>query len=362
MWAEAPHQLLAFERCIENGVTRGSAMRTCWVLDHPAHVRLLAPFLRAGQSNDVIIATQRSEVEAMLAGGDGHIPRRQTHWVERPLGPQKRRIALNRWRSSHAFLRQCMRESSAPIERVVAVGASIELLAWRSPVLRRRLSSIKERWYISDTEVNHIAHRLALKSATHFVLPTHWDESIDGGLLKGAKTATVHRLNGLHGHIHLRPSMRPSAVSNPPRVLVRRLVGDGIHDGAELIDIPESTLDGLLITQADEGAFDGDPWSLVGELSAHDGVITQSVTLASEAALLGVPTLLVSAAKRGFLDRLQDEGYPLFRWTEACEGDAWHNMHAQYLTGLHLTEALEPADWPDARRQLATWLDSNLID
>jgi hypothetical protein len=37
-------------------------------------------------------------------------------------------------------------------------------------------------------------------------------------------------------------------------------------------------------------------------------------------------------------------------------------MHAQFLTGLHLTEALEPEDWPDARRQLATWLDSNLID
>ncbi|MDG1559390.1 MAG: hypothetical protein P8R03_07715, partial [Candidatus Poseidoniaceae archaeon] len=110
------------------------------------------------------------------------------------------------------------------------------------------------------------------------------------------------------------------------------------------------------------GGFEGNPWSLVQELSAHDGVITQSVTLASEAALLGVPTLLISAAQRGFLNRLQDEGYPLFRWTEACEGDAWHNLHAQFLTGLHLTEALEPAEWPDARRQLAQWLGSNLID
>ena len=64
-------------------------MRTCWVLDHPAHVRLLAPFLRAGQSNDVIIATKRMEVEAMLESGDGHIPRRQTHWVERPIGRKK---------------------------------------------------------------------------------------------------------------------------------------------------------------------------------------------------------------------------------------------------------------------------------
>ena len=141
-------------------------MRTCWVLDHPAHVRLLAPFLRSGQSNDVIIATRRSEVESLLDKGDGHLPRRQTHWVERAIGPQKRRIALARWRSSHAFLRQCCADSSEPIERIVAVGASIELMAWRSPVLRRTLSSIKQRWYISDTEVNHIAHSLALKAAT----------------------------------------------------------------------------------------------------------------------------------------------------------------------------------------------------
>jgi len=337
-------------------------MRTCWVLDHPAHVRLLAPFLRSGQSNDVIIATHRSEVESLLDQGDGHLPRRQTHWVERAIGPQKRRIALARWRSSHAFLRQCCADSSEPIERIVAVGAAIELMAWRSPVLKRRLSSIKQRWYISDTEVNHIAHGLALKSATHYVLPTHWDSSIDGGLLEHITNATVHRIDGLHGHVHLRPSLRPSAVSNPPRVVVRRIDGDGIHDGGEVIALPEDITDGLLITKADEGGFEGNPWSLVQELSAHDGVITQSVTLASEAALLGVPTLLVSAAQRGFLNRLQDEGYPLFRWTEACEGDAWHNVHAQFLTGLHLTEALEPAEWPDARRQLAQWLGSSLID
>ena len=83
------------------------SMRTCWVLDHPAHVRLLAPFLRSGQSNDVLIATQRHEVEQMLEHGDGHIPRRQTHWVERPVGESRRKKAFARWRSSHRFLRQC---------------------------------------------------------------------------------------------------------------------------------------------------------------------------------------------------------------------------------------------------------------
>ena len=64
-------------------------MRTCWVLDHPAHVRLLAPFLRCSNNNDVIIATKRKEVEQMIEHGDGHIPRRQIHWVERPVGVTK---------------------------------------------------------------------------------------------------------------------------------------------------------------------------------------------------------------------------------------------------------------------------------
>ena len=103
-------------------------MRTCWVFDHPAHVRLLAPFLRAGQSNDVIIATQRKEVENLLETGDGHIPRRQTHWVQRPVGNNRRKKALNRWRSSHRFLRQCSQQGK-PIERIVSIGAPLELMA-----------------------------------------------------------------------------------------------------------------------------------------------------------------------------------------------------------------------------------------
>ena len=69
-------------------------MRTCWVLDHPAHVRLLAPFMRAGQSNDVIIATNRIEVKNLIDQGDGHIPRRQIHWVDRTDGQSKRSNAL----------------------------------------------------------------------------------------------------------------------------------------------------------------------------------------------------------------------------------------------------------------------------
>ena len=139
---------------------------------------------------------------------------------------------------------------------------------------------------------------------------------------------------GLHGHVHLSPGIHANKVSNPPKVLVRLLKGDGIHDDDEVIEIPELTFDGLEITSANEDQYDGDAWLLDRQLAKHDGVITQSVTLASEAALLGTPTLLISKAKRGFLGRLQDDGYPLFCWNKSCDGDAWKNKLAQFLAAV----------------------------
>ena len=338
-------------------------MRTCWVLDHPAHVRLLAPYLRCSNNNDVIIATRRKEVKALIDGGDGCIPRRQIHWVDRPVGDGKRKKALKRWSSSHKFLAECCKLGQ-PISRIVAVGASIELMAWKSPFLRKRLNSISHRYYITDTEVNHIAHNLALKSATHIIVPNHWNESIDGGFISQAEKAEIKvlRLDGLHGHVHLRPGIHPSSVSDPPRVIVRMLKGGGIHDEEEIITIPESTFDGLEVTCADEDEYAGDPWMLDREVAKHDGVITQSVTLASEAALLGTPTLLVSKAERGFLNRLESDGYPIFRWNKECEGDSWKNILAQFLAGIHLTDAIEVESWPNARGQLAEYLAMKLID
>ena len=338
-------------------------MRTCWVLDHPAHVRLLAPLLRCSNNNDVIIATRRKEVEDLIDQGDGHIPRRQTHWVERPVGEKKRRKALTRWRSSHRFLAQCGKLGQ-PISRIVVVGAALELLAWRSPILKQTLHSISHRYYISDTEVNHIAHSLALKCATHIIIPSHWNETLDGGFLSRAQTQgiEIHRLDGLHGHVHLSPGLRKITVSDPPKVLLRLLKGDGIHDGGEVLEIPESVYDGLAITNANEGEYEGDAWGLDRELTTHDGVITQSVTLASEAVLLGTPTLLVSKAKRGFLNRLQDDGYPLFCWDKPCRGDDWDNMLAQFLAGMHLTDAIVTKAWPNTRAQLAEYLSMAIID
>jgi hypothetical protein len=140
------------------------------------------------------------------------------------------------------------------------------------------------------------------------------------------------------------------------------LIGGGIHDEDELIEIPHEVFDGLSTTLADEDVYTGDAWALDRELAAHDCVITQSVTLASEAALLGTPTLLISKAQRGFLDRLESEGYPLFRWKSFCQGDEWKDLQAQFLTGIHLTEMLEPEAWPNARKQLAEFLRIELID
>jgi len=346
-------------------IVTASFMRTCWVLDHPAHVRLLAPFIRSGQPNDIIIACDRIEVRNLLNSADGILPRRQIMWVHRAVGSGKFFKALRRINQSHKFMKTAGRDGSGGIERIVVVGASLELLALKNIVRLGRIKSIVDLIYITDTEVNHSAHNLALKQCTEIILPTHWNRNIDGGFLaKSSKlnNITVHRLDGLHGHVHLRPSQRPSQVSNPPRVIVRRLQGDGIHDDSEVIDMPEEVWDGLIPTFADESKYDGDAWQLTQQLAAHDCVITNSVTLASEASLLGTPTLLISKAQRGFLSRLEEDGYPIFVWSDACSGEKFEEKLTQFLCGIHLTDALEPEQWPNTKQQLAEILKMELID
>jgi len=328
-------------------------MRTCWVLDHPAHVRLLAPFIRSGTTSDVLIATNRSEVRQLLESSEGVLPRRQQIWVERPIGQKRARVAWKRMRQVRQFLKKAQ-QSGGRFERIIAVGAPLELR------VAKRLK-IAKRWYISDTEVNHLAHRLAASVATDVLVPTHWNTSIDGGWLEkfSKKGATVHRLNGLHGMVHLRPQLRPREVATIPKIAVRRLIGDGVHDADEVLALPDGLLDGIDLTTADEGTYKGDAWDFASMISMQDGVISQSVTVASEAVLMGVPTLLVSDAQRGFLDRLEAEGYPLFRLRS---GENVEELHAQFLAGLHLTDALEIPEWPNVRQQFAGFIGSELID
>jgi hypothetical protein len=270
------------------------------------------------------------------------------------VGEGRHRKAIHRIRSVQRFIKTANRDGQGFVERIVGVGAALEILATKPRWWRR--STVRERWYITDTEVNHTAHSIARKAATDVVVPTHWQADFDGGFLESF-AGRIHRLDGLHGHVHLVPHRRPSAVSSPPRVLIRRLQGGGVHDDDELVAIPDDAFDGLMTTPADENEYNGDPWALDRELAAHDGVITQSVTLASEAVLLGTPTLLISQAQRGFLDRLEREGAPLFRWQGPTDEVSWPSIQAQFLAGLHLTDALEPAEWPGAKEQLSQWLN-----
>ncbi len=306
-------------------------MASGWVIDHPAHARLLAPIMRELSSpNDVIIACDRQEVRAMLENCDGHLPRRRTVWVPRPVGKGRFRKAWTRSRISKKALKT--------VEKVVSVGAPIELRV--APRKARRI-------YITDTEINHVAHKLA--QPTEVIIPTHFIDSLAGPLMK--KKCDFHRIDGLHGHIHLHPHIRPTMICEPPKVMVRRLIGNGIHDSEEVIQIPESWLEGLEVTNADENQYEGNPWDLTTKISQMNGVITQSVTLASEAVLLGVPTLLVSKAKRGFLERLVNDGYPLFIARKTDE-----SILAAWLAGMHLTEALEEPDWPNTKSEIINFI------
>lgn len=306
-------------------------MATGWVIDHPAHARLLAPIMRElSETDDVIIACDRKEVRSMIENCDGHLPRRETVWVPRPVGKGKWRNAWKRSRISKKALKR--------VSKVVSVGAPIELRS--SPKKARRI-------YITDTEVNHLAHSLA--TPTDIIIPTHFIDSLAGPLMK--KKSKFHRIDGLHGHVHLHPHMRPPSISNPPKILIRRLLGDGIHDRDEILRIPNNWLEGLDLSYADENEITDNPWDLTTKISQMDGVLTQSVTLASEAVLLGVPTLLVSKARRGFLDRLVDEGHPLFIAKEIDE-----SILAAWLAGLHLTDALEEPNWPDTKSELIDFI------
>ena len=302
-------------------------MATGWVIDHPAHARLLAPLMRELSTvDDVIIACDRTEVRSMIEYCDGYMPRRKTIWVPRPVGKGRWRKAWKRSKASKKALRN--------VSKVVSIGAPLELRV--APRKARKI-------YITDTEVNHLAHRLA--TPTDVIIPNHFIDSLAGPLMK--KNCKFHRIDGLHGHIHLHPHMRPSTISNPPKVMVRRLQGDGIHDSEEILSIPEDWLDGLELSYSDENQVEGNPWDLTSNMSGMNAVITQSVTLASEAVLLGLPTLLVSKARRGFLDRLENDGYPLFIAKEHDE-----SVLAAWLAGIHLTEALEEPDWPNTKSEI----------
>ena len=322
---------------------------TCWVLDHPAHVRALAPFVREGSTHDMLLLTERAEVRALYEQRDGSLPSRRAAWVPRASGVWS---GQRRVRQAVGHVKRWRRSLAGP-HRMVAMNAPLMPLAGR-------LAGVPRRWCLVDTEIQHRNLRWLDRGVTDVVVPTHWREDIDGGRLAAWKRGAdggrwnLHRLNGTHQHLHLAPIRRPIDLSDPPRILVRRLLATGSHDDGEVIALPDAVIEGFQVLSWDEvsGPSERLAWSLLNRLSDVDGVVTQSTTFAAEAAYLGVPTLLVSAAERGYLDRVEAEGWPLFRHRGACEGEAWLDVRARWATGMALTDALSPDPWPDAKGAL----------
>ena len=299
---------------------------TCWVIDHPAHFQFFAPFIRGGHEADILVLSSRPEVQTMFRAREGRLPHRPHLWVDRPVGEgigRFRRLILARRRlqAVRSFLRK-----HPLVNRVVVKGASLEILAGKK---EKRM----ERIYISDTESNHIAHRIALRGATNILLPESWRESDATQIVNDHR---VKRYPGILPDIYIDTeqgiSMRNQAVgqlresiggmtsekSTAPIVFHRRIIGGGIHDGDEVIDyqywIRNLPVHFIHTKESAIEATDG-VWDMPMQIAMFDGVLTGSTTTAAEAVIHGMPTFLISKAERGFLDELESRCPDLlFRW------------------------------------------------
>ena len=274
-------------------------MRTCWVIDHPAHFQLFRQWFRA---DDTLIVTQRQELDAMLTIGFEHeilrVPRVQGSFLQK-VGSGRQREKVVR-----AFLK------SNPVDRIISKGAPFELRAAKGLV--------SERWYLSDTEANTAAHRLA--KATHILLPESWQGKLKpthtypGILPQAYVPSNCDAWSSAKGQVQFELGIP----SEDLVVFHRKIIGRGIHDGDEIVNY-EPAIRKMQVhfveNKESAAAMDGSAWELPVQASLFDGVITGSTTLAAEAVVQGVPTLLISKAKRGFLTYLSDQPH-LFHWNE----------------------------------------------
>jgi len=274
-------------------------MRTCWVIDHPAHFQLFRQWFR---EDDILIVTERQELDAMLVVGFNQpilrVPRVQGSFL------QKVGLGRRRQKAVRDFLR------SNPVWRIISKGAPFELRAAKGLVA--------ERWYLTDTEANTAAHKLA--KATHVLLPGSWE-----GTLKA-----THTYPGIlpQAYVPLNSSAWDSAKGQVQReiglleddlvVFHRKLTGDGVHDSDEIVNY-EQVIRKMQVhfveNKESAAAMDGSAWELPIQATLFDGVLTGSTTLAAEVVVQGVPTLLISKAKRGFLTYLSDQPH-FFHWNE----------------------------------------------
>jgi hypothetical protein len=287
------------ERSVHSLPTYREGMRTCWVIDHPAHFQLFRQWF---SGDDILVVTERQELDAMIAVGfDQPILR-----VPRVMGSFLQKVGRGRRRQK--AVRKFLKMN--PVGRIISKGAPFELRAAKGLVA--------ERWYLTDTEVNTAAHKLA--KATHILLPESWEGSLKA----------THTYPGIlpQAYVPLNTDAWESAKGQVQSeigislddlvVFHRKLRGGGVHDDNEIVNY-EQTIRKMQVhfveNKESAAAMDGSAWEFPVQATLFDGVITGSTTLAAEAVVQGVPTLLISKAKRGFLTYLFDQPH-FFHWNE----------------------------------------------
>ena len=246
------------ERSVHSLPPSGKDMRTCWVIDHPAHFQLFRQWFR---DDDIFVVTERQELDAMLADGfEQHTLR-----VPRVQGTFLQKVSLGRRRQKavRTFLQ------SNPVFRVVSKGAPFELRAAKGLVA--------ERWYLTDTEVNTAAHKLA--KATHILLPESWEGSLNA----------THTYPGIlpQAYVPLNSSAWESAKGQVQReiglseddlvVFHRKLVGGGVHDSHEIVNYDQSIrkMDVHFVENKESAAATDGSCLLYTSPSPRDGLLSR---------------------------------------------------------------------------------------
>ena len=200
----------------------------------------------------------------MLSSQNCPLPERHIVRVSRPVGskiiPIQREIrAFKRLRKVTSILKR-RRLTGKPIEKIISKGAPLELRAAKKAKIDRRI-------YLTDTEVNHLAHRHALSAATEVILSANWREHLDGGFYAACREQgiKVHQLEGELPHVYLKQpeTLRYPKEENVPRIFYRALLGGGIHDKQELVSASPLILDlGMEVISMTENESITDPWDL----------------------------------------------------------------------------------------------------
>ena len=202
-------------------------MRTCWVIDHPAHFQLFRQWFR---DDDLLVITKRQELDAMLAIGF----EQQILRVQRVQGSFLQKVSKGRQREK--MVRKFLKAS--PVERIISKGAPFELRAAKGLV--------GERWYLTDTEANTASHRLA--KATHILLPESWEGSLKADhAYPGILPQAYLPMNSAAWESAKGQVQRQLGISEQDLVVFhRKITGDGVHDGPEIINYEPKTRNLLL--------------------------------------------------------------------------------------------------------------------